>query len=85
MATEQRPPQASRGLTELLGRALTDHEFRDQLFRDRNAATHGYQLTPADHAALENLDRGQLDQQAQKLSAGSASAMAISIVIRIKF
>jgi hypothetical protein len=85
MTTKHQPPQASPGLTELLGRALTDDEFRERLFSDQAAATREFQLTETDRAALEDLDRAMLDREAGKLAAGSASALAISIVIKIKF
>ena len=83
MTETQRSPRASKGLTELIGRALMDETFRDELFTDRTAATKGYNLTETDTAALEQLSREDLEQNAEAF--GDASAMAIKIVIKGTF
>jgi hypothetical protein len=70
---------------ELVGRALTDTEFRELLYRDREAAVQDYQLTPADMEALDKLDRDVLEEHARQFAAGGATEITIGIVIRIRF
>ena len=76
-------PQASKGLTELIGRALMDEKFREQLFEDRAAAAKEYNLTQTDQVALENLKREDLQQNAEVF--GSVSAITIGIRISGSF
>ena len=76
-------PQASKGLTELIGRALMDEQFREKLFEDRAAAAKEYNLTQTDQVALENLKREDLQQNAEVF--GSASAIMIGIRITGSF
>jgi hypothetical protein len=71
------------GLTELIGRALTDEKFRDKLFTQRSQAVAGYKLSKTDMKALENLSREDLQQSAEVF--GSAAMPTISIKITIKF
>jgi len=73
-------PQASKGLTELIGRALMDEKFRDKLFDNRAEAIKEYNLTQTDLVALQNLTRQDLQQNAEVFG---SSAAAISIGIRI--
>lgn len=79
------PQDASAGLTELLGRALTDAEFRGLLYSDREAAVRDYQLTETDLRALQNLSRADLDEHARQFAEGSATEITIAIVIRVRF
>jgi hypothetical protein len=81
-ATQGRP---SQGLTELIGRALTDRDFRESLFRDRAKAVERYELSPADLEALDHLSRETLEEHARQFSEGDALALTIGIFIRIKF
>lgn len=81
-ATQGKP---SRGFTELIGRALTDQDFRETLFRDRANAVERYELSPADLEALDNLSRETLEEHAQQFSDGTATGLTISIFIRIRF
>jgi hypothetical protein len=76
-------PQASKGLTELIGRALMDEKFREALFADRAAAAKEYNLTQTDQVALENLKREDLQQNAEVF--GSVSAITIGIRISGSF
>jgi hypothetical protein len=76
-------PQASKGLTELIGRALMDEKFREKLFEDRAAAAKEYNLTQTDQVALENLKREDLQQNAEVF--GSVSAITIGIRISGSF
>jgi hypothetical protein len=84
MSEQGQAKQPSKGLTELIGRALMDEQFRESLFRDRAQATRGYELTETDRFALENLKREDLEQNAEVF--GSAAALpAIKIVIKGSF
>lgn len=82
MSEKAQGGQASKGLTELIGHALLDEQFRNTLFENRAQATKGYNLTEADRMALENLKREDLEQHAEVF--GSASQVAISIGVSIK-
>ncbi|GAA5118988.1 hypothetical protein GCM10023320_24000 [Pseudonocardia adelaidensis] len=77
--------EPSRGFTELIGRALTDEQFRDSMFRDRAAVVEPFALTPTDLEALDSLSRETLDEHARQFAEGNATALTISIVIRIRF
>jgi hypothetical protein len=81
----ERQHQPSAGLVELLGRAVTDEHFRDKLYSDQEDATKGYMLTDADRQALANLPREELEQQAQRFGASSATAISIGITIKGTF
>ncbi len=71
------------GFSELIGRALTDRDFRAALYSRRESAVKGYKLTKADRAALEQLPREELENQAKLL--GNRSALTIKVVIRVRF
>ena len=79
------PRRPSEGLTELIGRALTDEQFREALYEDRAKTIEGYRLTPADLEALDNLPREALDEHARRFGAGSAAGLTISIFIKGEF
>jgi hypothetical protein len=75
-------PEVSPGLIELIGRAITDESFRETLYSDRDDAVKGYMLTESDKAALAELPRDALEQQAQRF--GTSSAVGVSIGITVK-
>jgi len=50
-------PVASRHLTELLGRALLDHELCDRLLADPEAIGREFGLSPEEVQAIKLLDR----------------------------
>jgi len=79
------PRRPSEGLTELIGRALTDEQFRAELYQDRAKTIENYQLTPADLEALDNLPREALDEHALRFGAGSAAGLTIGIFIKGEF
>ena len=54
----------SPALQELIGRAITDAEFRKALFADRAKATKGFKLTSIDQKALAKLTPDQIEKQA---------------------
>jgi hypothetical protein len=58
---------ASDTLREVIGRALVDSDFRDQLFDDRSGALGHFDLSPADLSAIDRLDCEALEAQAAKL------------------
>jgi hypothetical protein len=49
------------GLQAVIGRAITDEEFRLMLFADPDAALAGYELTEAEVAAVKTVDAESLD------------------------
>lgn len=75
----------SQGFTELIGRALTDQKFRQELFRDQAGVAARYNLSPSDREALGNLSQETLNEHADQFAKGNATALTISVVIRIKF
>ena len=80
-----RPTEASPGLSEVIGRALTDERFRESLFQNRESALGGYQLTDTDMTALDSLSREQLEQHAERFGESSAEGITIAIVIKGTF
>jgi len=84
-ASGERPMSTNPGLAELLGRALTDEKFREDLYQDREHAVQGYMLSSADWEALQSVPRDLLDQHAKQFVAGTASALTIGISIKGTF
>jgi outer membrane biosynthesis protein TonB len=68
---------ASHTLKEIIGQALVDREYREALFADRERALTGFELSHADHAALERLDRETLEAQASKIGTGELVVMIV--------
>jgi hypothetical protein len=75
------PP--SDTLAELIGRSLTDRDFRELLFTNRARALRGYILSDMDFEAIEKLDRIKLEDAATKLS--GRTDLAIKVVITKRF
>ena len=75
--------KASKGLTEVIGRALMDEQFREKFFKNRSEAIKDYNLSAADRAALEQLSQQDLQQNAEVF--GSATSAAIKIVVKGTF
>lgn len=82
-ASQGRPQSVSSDFLELVGRALTDEQYRDLLYSDREAAVEDYRLTEIDNEALDQLTRDKLEEQAEVLT--HSSQISISIVVRVKF
>ncbi len=82
---KQPQQQPSRGLTEVLGRALTDEQFRAQLTRDRAGTARKFRLNQADIEALESIPDEQLEEHAQRFSAGSAAAVTVGVTVKGTF
>jgi len=76
-------PQASKGLTELIGHALIDEQYRNLLFDNRAEAIKQYNLSDIDLNALDHLSRQDLEQNAEVF--GSETALLIKIVIKGTF
>jgi hypothetical protein len=68
---------------ELLGRALTDKDFRAKLYNEQDLALSEYDLNDTDRAAISRLSAEQLEEHASKL--GGKSAMTIKVVISKSF
>jgi len=85
MSEKAQGGQASKGLTELIGHALMDEQFRNTLFENRAQATKGYDLTETDRTALEKLKREDLEQHAEVFGSASQVAVAIKVVVKGTF
>jgi hypothetical protein len=84
MSTQPPTSQQPAGLTELLSRALTDPDFRELLFTDKETAVAAYQLSPGDLAAIENLAREAIEEQVTKLRESPTNDLKIAIGIFIE-
>jgi hypothetical protein len=73
--------QPSAKVTEVLGRALVDDDFRRQLYDDRSSAVTEYGLTDSDQQVLSNIPQEMFDQQASAFREGSVVGAAIAIGI----
>lgn len=60
-------PLPSRGLTELLSRALLDRDLREILFQDPERVAQAFALGPAETQAIKRLDRGKFERQVARL------------------
>jgi hypothetical protein len=83
-ASAAQPQIVSQQFLELVGRALTDEEFRDLLYSDREAATSEYSLTAIDEEALNEMTRERLEDHVEVMT-HAASNVTISIKISVKF
>jgi hypothetical protein len=83
-ASPAKPQVVSQQFLELVGRALTDEEYRDLLYSDRDAATSEYSLTAIDEEALNELTRERLESQVEVMT-HAASNVTISIKVSVKF
>jgi hypothetical protein len=54
-------------LQEIIGRAVTEPEFRELLFNEPDKALEGYELTEEEAAALKRLHREKFDAVAGEL------------------
>jgi len=61
-ATTGRDP--SRGLIELIGKALIDHDLRDKLFNDPETVARRFDLPFEEAEALKKLDRRAFERAA---------------------
>jgi outer membrane biosynthesis protein TonB len=75
--------RASPALTELLGRALTDKTFREELINNEPEAIRSFKLTAEDKRTLRRLNPDILEEQAARL--GGRAAWTIKIVVSKSF
>ncbi len=81
----QRQRQPSRGLTEVLGRALVDEQFRNRLLSDRAGTAREFGLSQPDLEALESIPPEQLIEHAERFTAGSATATTVGVSVKGTF
>lgn len=63
----------------VIGKAVTDGKFREELFANPDQALSGYELTEAEIAALKNVDAETLESFAGTLDERISKAFAIGI------
>jgi hypothetical protein len=68
-------------VTEVLGRALVDDDFRKLLYEDRSTAVSEYELTDSDEQVLSNIPAEMFEQQAVAFREGSVVGAAVAIGI----
>lgn len=54
-------------IQSIIGRAMTESEYRDLLFNDPNKALEGYELTEEETKALKGMEREKFDAVAGEL------------------
>ncbi len=72
----------SKGLAELLGRALVDTEFRCALLADPQSIARQHGLSPEDTDALKKVDGAKLEQAASEVAARPNVTVGVSVTIR---
>jgi hypothetical protein len=72
-----------RGLTELLGKALTDKEMRSKLFADPDGTARAFNLSGQDTEALKKLDSAKFEHAATQLA--SRQEWTVKVVVSKKF
>lgn len=78
-------PVRRQGLPEVIGRALTDQRFRQELLDDASGVAERLALTPAERDALVRLPRQVLEEHARRFGAGSAAGTTVSVAVRGEF
>jgi hypothetical protein len=58
---------SKEAVQQIIGKAVTDAEFRNTLFADPNKALEGYDLTEQEIAGLKTLDAETMDTMAGNL------------------
>ena len=82
-ASAAQPQTVSPQFLEIVGRALTDIQFRELLYSDREAATSEYSLTDIDEQALDEMTRERLEDHVEV--AAHTSTLVIGIYIKGTF
>lgn len=72
-----------RGLTELIGKALTDKELRSDLFKYPDATAAKFSLSTADADAIKKLDPQKFEVAANQLA--GRQDLTIKVVISKSF
>jgi hypothetical protein len=75
--------QPSEQVTEVLGRALVDDDFRRMLYEDRTTALAQYELSTQDQQVVASIPRETLEQHAQTFREGSVVGAAVGIGIGV--
>jgi hypothetical protein len=70
---------SKEGVQAVIGKAVTDSKFREELFANPDQALSGYELTEAEIAALRNVDAETLESFAGTLDERISKAFAIGI------
>lgn len=78
MATK-RDDKPGRGLTELIGKALTDKELRSELFANPDAVARRFALSKTDTEALKKLDAAKFDIASSQLAGKRELTIKVSI------
>jgi hypothetical protein len=73
----------SRGLTELIGKALTDKELRADLFHKPDVVAAKFELSPSDTNALKKLDAAKFEVAANQLA--GRQELTVKVVISKSF
>jgi hypothetical protein len=58
---------SKESVKQIIGRALTESDYRELLFGDPEKALEGYDLTEEEAAALNGLEQGRFDAMAGEL------------------
>jgi hypothetical protein len=82
-ASPGKPQTVSPQFLELVGRALTDADFRERLYSDRESATSEFTLTDIDEQALDEMTKERLEDHAEVMA--HTSDVRISVVIKGTF
>jgi hypothetical protein len=77
-ASAAQPQTVSPQFLELLGRALTDSDFRELLYNDREAATREYSLTDIDEQSLDEMTRERLEEHLDVMAHSTSTAIAVT-------
>jgi hypothetical protein len=72
-----------RGLTELIGKALTDKDLRGELFKNPDATAARFSLSGSDVEALKKLDQHKFEVAASQLA--GRQELTIKVVISKSF
>jgi hypothetical protein len=81
MATQDSKP--GRGLTELIGKALTDKELRSELFKQPDAVASRFSLSEKDTDALKKLDQAKFEIASSQLA--GRQDLTVKVVISKSF
>jgi len=71
-------------VTQIITKAVTDNEFREQLLSKPEAALAGYELSEAERAALSKLNREAFDDQESEVEQRVSKVGLILHAIHLK-
>jgi hypothetical protein len=70
---------SKQAVQEVIGKAVTDSEFRNALFANPDEALAGYELTDAEVASLKSIDSETMESFAGSLDERISKALVIGI------